>query len=193
MIELNYEAAKEGGGRRPPSGGTMSERGSLLRRNALMGASRCFYCLSITFGKPYPLFRIMLRRCALSVTQQQVLEALAGQVAARRGADRTPMCCRDRGQRRQGVLLDQCRRRRGARMGRPCARRPKRRAGASRRCACDDRAHRRTQGGRAAPPPRRHRMRQRGTGVRRSPRTGRRKIRAARRWRARRKFPASPP
>ena len=98
MIELNYEAAKEGGARRPPSAGTTSERGSLLGCNALWVASdhSVFERASdvpVRVEENASNKRIEpgsqsepkgSRRCAVSVTQQQVLDALA-KVASPRG------------------------------------------------------------------------------------------------------------
>ena len=79
-----------------------------------------------------------------------------GDVAARRRLDQRQRAVADRGQRRQGVLLDQCRCRGGARLGK--------RARAGRSCRardpgrqrCHDRADRRAQG--AALPRRRRRI-----------------------------------
>ena len=98
------------------------------------------------------------RRCALSVTQQQVLDALGqGEVAARRRPDRGQCAVGDHGRRRQGVLLDQCRRRARPAPGKASAPRRSRRARHSRRHRGDDRADRRTQGRASAPPPPPHR------------------------------------
>ena len=103
------------------------------------------------------------RRRALSVTQQQVLDALA-KVMSPRGVALTNANVLSAiiGHRRQGVLLDQCRCRGGPRLGKRSRAGGSRRARHSRRQRRDDRAHRRAQGRRcaaatAAPPPSPHR------------------------------------
>ena len=81
----------------------------------------------------------------MSVTQQQVLDALQGGVAARRAADQCQRAVGDHGHRRQGDLLDQRRCRRGPRLGKRARAGRSRRARHSRRHRRDDRADRRAQ------------------------------------------------
>ena len=118
MIELNYEAAKE-------QALAPAERADDIGAEPVGGDANARYRFRVpdrSIGRESG----MSRRCALSVTQQQVLDALA-KVMSPRGVALTNanVLSADHGQRRQGVLLDQCRCRGGARLGKRARRRPK--------------------------------------------------------------------
>ena len=124
----------------------ISERGSLL--------SRTLYGSHQVLIKSERLQEMRRERDAATGSRC----AGQGDVAARRRLDQCQRAVADRGQRRQGVLLDQCRCRGGARLGKRAGAGRSGRARHPRRQRRHDRADRRAQGAAPPrrPPPHRH-------------------------------------